>query len=258
MDAYNPLKVKKSGVTKSIVSKFALASDEEREITLLNVYKGVPISYAATIIRVINERLTVKVHKNQALCLNIEGQTYIRSSLFDRPIKAKVMSVNNAEQIAILTDFTFADPSIGKRTTIRVDMEHDEHANVTIISKNSDVRLIGKLNDISITGIGVQVIALPEVILENFSRGSWVYINLSLPSYQNDEYQEMTLPGMIKYVGSNQESHTFGIQISPDKETEKRIRRFIEQRHQEILEEVEQYSSDYGTSSSVGSWWYPL
>ena len=258
MDAYSPLKVKKSGVTKSIVAKFALATSDEQDITLLNVYKGVPISYAATVIRVINDRLTVKVHKNQALCLNIEGQTYIQTLLFDRPIKAKVMSVNTAEQIAILTDFTFADPSIGKRTSIRVGMEHEEHTSVTIISKNSDMRLLGRLNDISATGIGIVVIALQEVIIENFSRGAWVYLSLSLPVDEDDEYQEMTLPGMIKYVGSTQETHTLGIQISPDRETERRIHNFIEQRHNEILEEVEQYSSDYTNISGVGSWWYPL
>jgi len=258
MDAYNPMIVKKSGITKAIVSRFALANSDEREISLLNVYKGVPISYVASIIRVINERITVKVHKNQALCLNIEGQTYIQSRLFDKPIKAKVMSVNTAEQIAILTDFSFADPSIGKRETIRVDMEHDDQSNVVIISRNSDMRLLGKLNDISTNGIGVEVIAIPEVITENFARGSWVYISLSLPLPGDDEFQEMTLPGTVRYVGSNQETHTLGIQISPDKETEDRIHQYIAQRHTEILDEVEQYSNTYSNTSGVGNWWYPL
>jgi len=259
MDAYNPLIVRKSGITKTIVSKFALANSDEREVTLLNVYKGVPISYAASIIRVINERLTVKVHKNQALCLNIEGQTYIQSKLFDRPIKAKVMSVNTAEQIAILTDFSFADPSNGNRTNIPVDVEPDEQTNVVIISRNSDVRLLGKLNDISATGIGVEVIAIAEVISENFGRGAWVYISLSLPIPGENTYQDLTLPGTVRYIGSNQETHTLGIQISPDKETEMRIHHFIAQRHSEILNEVEQYSDTYrNTNAGVGNWWYPL
>jgi hypothetical protein len=258
MDAYNPLIVRKSGITKAIVSRFALANSDEREISLLNVYKGVPISYNASIIRVINERLTVKVHKNQALCLNIEGQTYIQSRLFDKPIKAKVMSVNTAEQIAILTDFSFADPSIGKRETIRVGMDREDQSNVVIISRNSDVRLLGKLNDISTNGIGVEVIAIPEVITENFAVGAWVYINLSLPLPGTEEFQEMTLPGTVRYVGSNQETHTLGIQISPDRETEDRIHQYIAHRHTEILDEVEQYSNTYRNTSGVGNWWYPL
>lgn len=70
---YNPRSLKKSSDAKKIIAKFSLATSEEREVKLLNVYKGVPISYSASIIRVINDRLTLKVHKNQALCLNLEG-----------------------------------------------------------------------------------------------------------------------------------------------------------------------------------------
>jgi hypothetical protein len=258
MDAYNPITVRKSGITKTIVSKFALAPPDKREVTLLNVYKGVPITYSASVIKVINDRLTVKVHKNQALCLNIEGQTYIRSKLFDKPIKAKVMSVNTVEQIAILTELTFADPSIGKREAIRVGMDRDEQTTVVIISRNSDVRLLGKLIDISSNGIGVEVIALPEVISENFSTGSWVYISLSLPVPGENKDQEMTLPGTIRYAGNDQETHTLGIQISPNKEIEARIHEYIAQRHSEILNEVEQYSDTYKDASNIGNWWYPV
>jgi hypothetical protein len=257
MDAYNPITLRKSGITKAITSKFALASFDEREVTLLNVYKGVPIAYAASVTKVINDRLTVKVHKNQALCLNIEGQTFIRSRLFEKPIKAKVMSVNTLEQVAILTDFSFANSSIGKREAVRVDTEREDQVNVVIISRNSDMRLLGKLNDISSTGIGVDVIALPEVINENFATGSWVYVSLNLPVPGIRVDREIILPGTVRYSGSNQETHSLGIQISPDKETEARIHAYIAHRHTEILSEVEQYSDNYRGTINTNNWWYP-
>jgi hypothetical protein len=46
---YNPRSLKKSSDAKKIIAKFSLATSEEREVKLLNVYKGVPISYSASL-----------------------------------------------------------------------------------------------------------------------------------------------------------------------------------------------------------------
>lgn len=254
---YNPRSLKKSSDAKKIIAKFSLAASEEREVKLLNVYKGVPISYSASIIRVINDRLTLKVHKNQALCLNLEGQTYIVSNIFSNPVKAKVMSVNTVEQIAILTDLSIASVTIGKRGTVRVSFDREDQGNVVIIARDTEVRLLGKLNNISVNGIGVDVIAIQRVILENFSESSNVYIHMSLPLASTSDYQDITLPGIIRYIGSDQEKYKLGIQIAPNDQTKEQINLYINQRQSEIMEEVEKYSTTYNTGLDVGDWWYP-
>jgi predicted metalloenzyme YecM len=116
---------------------------------------------------------------------------------------------------------------------------------------------LGKLNDISVTGIGIEVIALPEVINENFASGSWVYVSLNLPVSGKDVERPLTLPGTIRYTGSYHENHSLGIQISPDKETEALINAYIAHRHTEILSEVEQYSDNYRSTNNTNNWWYP-
>lgn len=250
---YDLKTIKKSSDTRLIVSKFLLASSEDRYIQLINIYKGVPISHNASVTKVINDRLTLKFHKSHTLCLNLEGQTYIQSKLFPKPIKARVMTINTTEGFAILTDLVFSDPSFRKRQYLRVDLDYDESAVVSISAPGCNVKLFGKLNDISTHGVGVIVIAVEDVISKSFSEASQVEIQFSLPFTHPEDATEIKMTGEIRYIDRDQENFKLGIQTFPDTETETRIEKFVTQRKNEILEEVEKYS----ITLSLGKWWFP-
>jgi len=253
MYGYSPRSIKKASDTKLIIARFMLANGEERQIKLINVYKGVPISHDAVLIKVINDRLTLKFHHNQALLLNLEGQTYILSTLFPKPIKATVMTINTTEQVAILTDFSFSDPSFRKRETIRVDLDFDDAPNVTIASPECNVRLFGKLSDISIHGIGVIVIAVQEIITKNFSENSEVQIQFKLPFLEQDDFKELTMWGEIRHIERSQENYRLGIKTFPNPQAEAVIGQYVSLRQAEILDEIEKYS----TSLTTGNWVFP-
>ncbi len=253
MYGYSPRSIKKAGDTKLIIARFMLANADERQVKLINVYKGVPISHDAVLIKVINDRLTLKFHHNQALLLNLEGQTYILSALFPKPIKATVMTINTTEQVAILTDFSFSDPSFRKRETIRVDIDYDSAPTVTIASPECNVRLFGKLSDISVHGIGVIVIAVQEIISKDFSENAEVQVQFKLPFLEEGDFQELTMWGEIRHIERSQENYRLGIKTFPNQEAEVVINQYVSLRQSEILDEIEKYS----TSLSTGNWVFP-
>jgi hypothetical protein len=80
---------------------------------------------------------------------------------------------------------------------------------------------------------------------------------MSLPLATTSDYQDITLPGIIRYIGSDQEKYKLGIQIAPNDQTKEQINLYINQRQSEIMEEVEKYSTTYNTGLDVGDWWYP-
>jgi len=250
---YDLKTIKRSSDTNLIVSKFLLASSEDRSVQLINIYKGVPISHNASVIKVINDRLTLKFHKNHTLCLNMEGRTYIQSKLFLKPIKARVMTINTTEGYAILTDLILSDPSFRKRQHLRIALDYDESTVVSICAPDCNVKLFGKLKDISTHGVGVIVIAVEDIISKSFSQASQVQIQFYLPFTHPEEATEIKVPGEIRYIDRDQENFKLGIQTFPDPDTETRIEKFITQRKTEILEEVEKYS----TTLSLGEWWFP-
>ncbi len=250
---YDPRSIKKSSDTKVIIAKFMLAEGEERQIKLVNLYKGVPISNEGSVIRVINDRITIKFHQGQALLLNLEGQTYILSKLFPKPIKAAVMTINTNEQIAILTNFSFCDPDFRKREYIRVELDYDDAPTVVIAASDSNVRLFGKLNDISMYGVGVVVIALQDIIKKSFSENAEVELTFSLPFKGKGESIEFTLWGEIRHIDRSQENFKLGIKTFPTKKMLPYLQKFISQRQAEILEEVETYTQ----SLNSGNWIFP-
>jgi hypothetical protein len=163
------------------------------------------------------------------------------------------MTINTTEGYAILTDLIFSDPSFRKRQHLRVDLAYDESTVVSICAPDCNVKLFGKLNDISIHGVGVIVIAVEDLISKSFSQASQVQIQFYLPFTHPEEAPEIKMPGEIRYIDRDQENFKLGIQTFPDPDTETRIEKFIIQRKTEILKEVEKYS----TTLSLGEWWFP-
>ena len=250
---YDPRSIKKSSDAKMIIAKLMLADTEDRQVKLINVYKGVPISHEATVTKVINDRITLNFHYGQALLLNLEGQTYILSKLFQKPIKAAVMTINTIEQMAILTNFAYSDPVFRKREYIRVELDYDESPTVIISSPVSNIRLFGKLNDISIYGVGVVVIALQDIIKKSFSENAEVEVIFSLPVPDKDEILDLTLWGEIRHIDRSQENFKLGIQTFPSKKILPYIQQFVSSRQAQIMDEIENYS----TSLNIGNWVFP-
>lgn len=119
-------------------------------IRLLNIYKGLPISYDTNIISIGASEIQVPGSKSQIACLYYQGESFLQGDGIPVVIHSTVKSLNLAQNYAILTNFEEAQNNIGMRTQIRV--EPDDPLIVTIQFKGSAYEFIAPLADISANG----------------------------------------------------------------------------------------------------------
>ena len=125
----------------------------QSEIKLLNVYKGLPISYDVRIHSIGNSELQVHSNRNQLACLYYQRETYLQGEELPFTLRSQVMSLHLGKEDAVLANLEIAPNSIGNRTQIRV--EPDEPLLAVIRFEGSSSEFFVPVADISAEGAGV-------------------------------------------------------------------------------------------------------
>lgn len=129
-----------------------LASGRET-VSLINVYKGIPISYPATIINVGESAIQVITEKYQLVCLYHERETFIQSPELSDIIFTKVLGLDPAASTAILGEFEVVTKTIGERREVRVCPKIPIEGEVQSEDLADTYR--GEMADISQNGLGI-------------------------------------------------------------------------------------------------------
>ena len=82
--------------------KTALRNDPGLEVQLINYYKGMPLSFNATVTGVGRDELELRVNPRQAVAISDDNYTFIRSKLFKHDIVVKARHVNIREKTVSL------------------------------------------------------------------------------------------------------------------------------------------------------------
>lgn len=125
----------------------------QSNIRLLNIYKGLPISYDTNIASINISEIQVPGSKSHIACLYYQGESYLQVDELPVVIRSTVKSLNLAQDYAVLTNFEVAENNIGKREQIRV--EPDDPLVVSIQFKGSAHEFLAPLADISANGVSV-------------------------------------------------------------------------------------------------------
>ncbi len=119
-------------------------------IRLLNIYKGLPISYETTISSIGQAEIQVSSNQQQAACLYYQRETYLQVKESPFIIRSQVISLNLGKEQAVLSNFELAKNNIGNRSQIRV--EPDEPLMATVYPTGAIVGINSPLADISAEG----------------------------------------------------------------------------------------------------------
>ena len=119
-------------------------------IKLLNVYKGLPISYDAFISSVGDGEIRVHSNRFQLACLYYQRETYLQGNEIPFLLRSQVNSLHLGREDATLTSFEVADQGIGERSQIRVEPEESLIARIKF--DGSAMEFIAPLADISAEG----------------------------------------------------------------------------------------------------------
>jgi len=161
-----------------ILKIFRKIARENRKIRLLNVYKGVPISYAARIASIGSASVTVQTEKHQVVSMYREKVTYVQNVRFPRLVRASVVLVEPNKLEAMLSNFHYTDEDIGERTHVR--LQPGGAIESLLMADGDKIALQGQLADISYDGVAV-VIDMRDLPMEACQVGDPVKVQMKLP-----------------------------------------------------------------------------
>lgn len=168
---------------------FRQVARNRSEIRLLNIYKGLPISYDTNIEYVMASEITVPSSKHQLACLYHQGVSYLQGEELPFVIRSEVMSLNLAKESAVFSNFEVAKNNIGNRTQIRVEPE--EPLVVSIKFSGSSSEFLAPLADISANGASVyfEAFMFPARLAKP---GSELTMSLSLPDAVSNKIRKLS------------------------------------------------------------------
>ena len=127
----------------------------QSEIKLLNIFKGLPISYGVRLDSVGDSEIQVHSNRYQLACLYYQGETYLQAKELPSVLYSQVVSLHLGKEDATLTNLELAPNSIGNRTQIRVEPSEPLVASLRFHSSASEFFV--PLTDISGEGAGAYV-----------------------------------------------------------------------------------------------------
>jgi hypothetical protein len=142
-------------MVENIMDQFVLMAKNEGGTHLLNVYKGVPLSFPAKIVEVGDGYLRVLSDTYQMVCMYLEKSTLIQSEYLTEIVQAEVIELDVAKKMALLTNFRYVEKGIGNRTEVRIQPK--EPVSSEISDKEDSIIIQGELADISREGIGIYI-----------------------------------------------------------------------------------------------------
>lgn len=175
-----------------ILSIFQKIAAGKNEINLINVYKGVPILYQASIVEVGPAGLRVKTERYQVVCLFHEKETFIQNNLLPDIVHARVRSLDIPRLEAVLTDFSPVPNRIGDRLMVRVAPKEPITGDVRAPRWEDSFK--GELADISQNGIGIY---LPRQAahIRDLEKGSKIFLEFQIPGvYTLGERKSLITP----------------------------------------------------------------
>ena len=126
---------------------------DRSDIRLLNVYKGLPISYDAQIHSVGDSEIQIHSNRFQLACLYYQQETFLQGEALPFVLRSQVVSLHLGKEDATLSNLELAPQSIGNREQIRV--EPDGQLFALIQFSGAPIGLSAPIADISAEGAGV-------------------------------------------------------------------------------------------------------
>jgi len=199
-------------------------------VELTKSFRGIVVRQDVNILEVNPEEATFRAPHIEK-CPALEGDVYLHSRLFPKPVMAQLKSLNLSKGMLVLSDFTYVDAEWKKRQHERVQPKQPTYVNLHW--KGDVVRTC--LENISVDGMGLLAYKLIEKGME-IQPGSNVQLDFRLPP----DHQYTALKGTIVYLNPiGRFLARIGIRLFPKAKETRLLEKYIAQRKQEILVELD-------------------
>lgn len=219
----------------AIIAGFKEIIDQNLSVKckLINYYKGLPLSYAATPVELHQGTLELDVNQQQAAALESSKYAFLKCDHFNSAILAEVQRVNVPKMMASVRNFSYVEILAERRTALRLELLPRSDAEIVIGTET----ITGKLRDVSLGGFSI-IPATPC----NLEPGMAVTLKLVLPNLlqgRDDRFQ--THAYHVETI-TREEYDVCRFSFQADQQIENLISRFIFQRQVEIIKELKERS----------------
>jgi hypothetical protein len=210
-----------------------LLATQGGDIRLLNTYRGIPVIHRAAILFDKRGTVAVEIHPHQAVCMKLDGKTFVVTENGSDPLLARVRKVEMLSREAILSDFQHAGTVFSKRFAVRVQPS----APIALSLDDGVNRAAAQLVDISSSGMGVSGLNAALLGHENLQVGQVVHVEFNLPICE----EKLHLKGRITCCTPSHAGLLLrvGMATHPDPPARDRLQEYITLRQAEILDELE-------------------
>lgn len=221
-----------------VYQMFVEVVTKKDKIRLMNVFRGVPVTYDAYITEMRGEEVRLRTHPFQLICIRYQKKTYIHYS--NKTYRAEALSTDLKNENTLLTNFEPAH-EIGLRKHVRV--EPRQPTQVYIYSdqfdKNRNQWISTMMADVSIKGIAIYMNPF-LFTLTAMSINDTIKLKFTLADNESGLNFSIQSDGVVRNIFRNNEKRVMriGIEMFPDKVTESQLTRYIAQRQKDILKEL--------------------
>ncbi len=208
---------------------------DKTQVSLITVYKNIPLAFDARLISYEDDTATFKVHKYQFAASVLVKNVFIQLDPSKNCIWARVVKMDPVKVTLGLSEFKDAGNSMNRRTFLRVEPE----ASIPVYLQIHNTRVMAELADISEEGISIFLdpvyLETPESEGGKFSDRFEILFQLP-----GDRYHPLTLKSAIRYAMKDTLSgkYRIGLQLYPDESTKSLINEYITHRKAATLQEI--------------------
>jgi hypothetical protein len=205
---------------------------EKGSVKLYNTYRGLPLITDAAVLEIKEGKVITSIFGYQAVSMALAGRTHLYSPGFHEALRANVIEVDFKKKRAILSDFSRAGESVGKRRLVRV--EPSETLEVQIYDGRQKIG--GKLTDISTEGMCI-ITYFAYVYGLKFQYDKKVFIDFK-PPYSDSMVRCM---GIISNMSGQEGTylHRLGLRTIPSPYIKPLLDDYINRRQKELMNEME-------------------
>jgi hypothetical protein len=215
----------------SITAALRAVQQAGEKLDLLNLYKGVPIVYPATLRHVDVERVTLHIPSHEIVCLTLERTTILLNPILEEAVGADVLELDLRTGEATLGNCRYASEKVGDRMALRVRPRET----VAVRMDCGGQSFTGTLADLSINGLGVNFsLTSPLAIDSPIHPRAVVQVSLNLP-----DGEALRLPGTVRFIRMESGFNRVGVEFAQGVQMVT-VLRYVHERQQEILVELRQ------------------
>ena len=198
-------------------------------LRLINYFKGMPVSYSATINSIDRNNVDLDLQGEQAFTVEDSRSAFIRSPLFKYDVFAIAQYVNIKKRAATFTKLSYVEIVAEQRNFIRIKPEPTPVATI----ETPEGTIEGALYDISLTGLNISIDNYCQI-----ERGTETKIKSTFRNIEQDLTINLNVTAKLVTIKDQLRPYSYIFTFSADKELERQLSQYVFKRQIEIIREI--------------------